>query len=167
MAVAYPLRSRFRTGVTMAMFMLVVFTLVTGSTIPTAFVNSFDDVERFGGGFDIGPRPRRPPPSPTSARSSRRAWPSDIVADGAQSFVPVEARQDDAGRAFERYPLRGVDDAFLDRTTYEFAAMATRLRHRRGRSGRRWTTDPAWPWSTPSSPPAATSGASRSGPTSS
>ena len=53
MAVAYPLRNRFRTGVTMAMFMLVVFTLVTGTTIPGAFVRAFDDVDAFGGGFDV------------------------------------------------------------------------------------------------------------------
>ncbi|HEY4632852.1 MAG TPA: ABC transporter permease, partial [Candidatus Limnocylindrales bacterium] len=53
MAVAYPLKSRFRTGVTMAMFMLVVFTLVTGSTIPSAFIRAFDDVHRFGGSYDI------------------------------------------------------------------------------------------------------------------
>src|SRR5262249_32797991 len=33
MAVAYPLRSRLRTSMTLAMFTIVVFTLVTGSTI--------------------------------------------------------------------------------------------------------------------------------------
>jgi putative ABC transport system permease protein len=124
MAVAYPLKSRFRTGVTMAMFMLVVFTLVTGSTIPTAFVSSFDNVDRFGGGFDV-----RASTAPAAAVSDLRAEmpaevAADIVATGAQSFLPIEARQDGTNRAFERYPLRGVDDGFLDRSTYEFSAMA-------------------------------------------
>jgi putative ABC transport system permease protein len=124
MAVAYPLRSRFRTGATLAMFMLVVFTLVTGSTIPSAFITSFDDVAKFGGGFDV-----RVTTAPIGATEDlQAALPAEVAAqveaDGAQSFVPVEARQADAGRELERYPLRGLDSTFLERTTYEFAAMA-------------------------------------------
>ena len=53
LSIAYPLRSRFRTGVTLAMFMLVVFTLVVGATITGSFMRSFDDIETFGGGFDV------------------------------------------------------------------------------------------------------------------
>ncbi|HZC30314.1 MAG TPA: FtsX-like permease family protein, partial [Gaiellaceae bacterium] len=53
MAVAHPLRSLFRTGVTLAMFTLVVFTLVVGSTITGSMVNAFNDVSSFGGGFDV------------------------------------------------------------------------------------------------------------------
>lgn len=124
MAVAYPLRSRFRTAVTMAMFMLVVFTLVTGSTIPTAFMRSFDNVERFGGGYEV-----RVSTAPAAATDDlRRELPGDIASDitatGAQSFVPVEARQGNEGTSFERYALRGLDGAFLEHTTYELAAMA-------------------------------------------
>jgi putative ABC transport system permease protein len=124
MAVAYPLRSRFRTGVTMSMFMLVVFTLVTGSTIPTAFTESFNDVETFGGGFDL-----QASTAPAAAVADLRGElpvevAGEIVAAGAQSLVPVEARQEGTERAFERYPLRGVDRGFLERTTYELAAHA-------------------------------------------
>ena len=123
MAVAYPLKSRFRTGVTMAMFMLVVFTLVTGSTIPTAFINSFDNVERYGGGFDV--RVSTAPAAAVADISGELppAVNDDVVASASQSFVPVEARQDVKGRAFERYPLRGVDEQFMDRTTYTFSAV--------------------------------------------
>jgi putative ABC transport system permease protein len=124
MAVAYPLKSRFRTGVTMAMFMLVVFTLVTGSTIPTAFNRAFDDVERFGGGFDV-----RAMTAPAAAVDDLEAQlPTELAADieatGAQSFVPVEARQESADRAAAPYPVRGVDQGFLDHTTYGLSAMA-------------------------------------------
>jgi putative ABC transport system permease protein len=124
MAVAYPLRSRFRTGVTLAMFMLVVFTLVTGSTIPSAFVNAFNNVDTFGGGYDL-----RVSTAPAAAVTDLKVElpatvASDITATGAQSFVPVEAKQDGTGRAFERYPLRGLDRAFLDHTTYGFSALA-------------------------------------------
>ena len=46
MAMAYPLRVRFRTGVTLAMFTLVVFTIVVGATTSRAFLRAVDDVER-------------------------------------------------------------------------------------------------------------------------
>jgi len=128
MAIAYPLRSRFRTGVTMAMFMLVVFTLVTGSTIPSAFVRAFDNVDRFGGGYDI-----RVTTAPAAAVDDLRSvLPAsvarDVTADGAQSFVPVQAAQAGTNRKVEGYALRGVDNGFLARTTYDFSAMATGYR---------------------------------------
>ena len=103
-----------------------------------------------------GPPPRRPPPSPTSGPSFPTDVAADVVATGAQSFVPVEARQDGTGRGFERYPLRGVDDAFLDRSTYEFAAMARGYDTPREVWDAAGRHDPAWPSSTPSSPRAAT-----------
>jgi putative ABC transport system permease protein len=124
MAAAYPLKSRFRTGITMAMFMLVVFTLVTGSTIPAAFVKSFMQVDSFGGGFDI-----RVSSAPAAATADLRGELPDVVADdivasAGQSFVPVDAKQAGTDGPFERYPVRGVDDAFLEHTTYELVAMA-------------------------------------------
>ncbi|HEX7165561.1 MAG TPA: FtsX-like permease family protein [Acidimicrobiales bacterium] len=125
MAVAYPLRSRFRTGVTMSMFMLVVFTMVTGSTIPSAFISSFDDVERFGGGFDI-----EVTTAPSASVDDLKAQlppavANDVAVSAAHSFLPVEARQADADRPLERYPIRGVDEAFLANTSYELMAMAS------------------------------------------
>jgi putative ABC transport system permease protein len=53
LSISYPLRSLFRTGVTLAMFMLVVFTLVTGVTISGSFNKAFDNLDTFGGGFDV------------------------------------------------------------------------------------------------------------------
>ena len=53
MSIAYPLRSLFRTGVTLAMFMLVVFVLVVGATTTGAFTNAYNNIRTFGGGFDV------------------------------------------------------------------------------------------------------------------
>jgi putative ABC transport system permease protein len=48
-----------------------------------------------------------------------------ITAVAGQSFIPVEARQPGPGEGtFEGYPLRGVDDTFLQKSTYGFAARA-------------------------------------------
>lgn len=67
MAVAYPLRSRMRTSMTLAMFTLVVFTLVVGTTISGSFISSFDDIDRYSGGFDVRAvsTPLRPIPGST------------------------------------------------------------------------------------------------------
>ena len=54
MSIAYPLRSLFRTGVTLAMFTLVVFTLVVGATTTGVVRRTrFNDLDTFGGGFDV------------------------------------------------------------------------------------------------------------------
>jgi putative ABC transport system permease protein len=129
MAVAYPLRSRLRTSMTLAMFTLVVFTLVTGSTISGSFIHNLDDVDSFGGGFDVravvAPIRRIDDMRGALARAGPAAGvdPADVSAIGAQSLVPAEARQ--AGTAgFADYPVRGVDDEFLASTTYGLAAVA-------------------------------------------
>jgi putative ABC transport system permease protein len=124
MAVAYPLQSRFRTGVTMAMFMLVVFTLVSGTVIPSAFTRAMNDVETFGGGYDI-----RVSTAPAAAVADLRSelpdeLASEIERTGGQSFVPVLASQDGTDRPPAPYALRGLDDDFLAATTYRFSALA-------------------------------------------
>jgi putative ABC transport system permease protein len=127
LSVAYPLRSLFRTGVTLAMFMLVVFTLVVGTTISGSFMNASNDLEVFGGGFDV--RAVAAPTSPVSdinstARDASGVRGSGIRVAASQSIVPLEARQTGTGRSFEAYPVTGLDDAFLSSTTYTFAAVA-------------------------------------------
>ena len=74
LSLAYPLASRFRTGVTLAMFTLVVFTLVTGAITTGSFLSGFNNIETFGGGFDI--RATTAPASPIrDMRSRARARP--------------------------------------------------------------------------------------------
>ena len=126
MAISYPLRSLFRTGVTFTMFTLVVFTLVSGATISGAFVDAFDDKESFGGGFDV--RADTAPANPVSDIESELAklphLSDKIEVAASQSFLPVKASQDGTTRAPEDYPVRGLDDEFLDNTTFGLAAMA-------------------------------------------
>lgn len=126
MSMAYPLRSRFRTGTTLAMFTLVVFTLVTGSAANGSFVHSID-VEDYGGGFQIrggtiGTAPIRD--MAAALRSAPGIDPKDITAVGSQSVLAVEARQLGTGRDAETYPVRGLDDGFLENTTFGLGAIA-------------------------------------------
>jgi putative ABC transport system permease protein len=126
-SVAYPMRNRFRTGVTLAMFTLVVFTLVTGATTTTSFVNGVNDLGTYGGGFDI--RATVAPTSPIrdmhgALRHTRGIDPADFTAVSAQSFLPVKAHQVGVAGGGEDYAMRGLDPAFLTHTTYSLAARA-------------------------------------------
>ena len=127
LAIAYPMKSLFRTGVTLAMFTLVVFTLVVGTTISGSYAKAMDDVELYGGGFAI--RAVAAPASPVgdiqaSVETVPGIVPGAIPVAASQSVVPLEAKQTGTGRAFETYPVAGLDDSFLSHTSYGLAAIA-------------------------------------------
>lgn len=126
-SMAYPLRNRVRTAMTLGMFTLVVFTLIVGATTSRSFIYSMNDAHRFGGGFDV--RASTSPASPVTDMAAavdhtQGITPGQVVAVGNQSTVLVKAHQQNAAGDFEDYPLRGLDDTFLDTTTYGFAATA-------------------------------------------
>ncbi len=52
-AVSYPMASRFRTGMAVAMFSLIIFTLVYMSCWQASFKSVLDDTDRVAGGFHI------------------------------------------------------------------------------------------------------------------
>ena len=95
MAMAFPLRTRFRTGVTLAMFTLVVFTIVVGATTSGAFLRAVDDPESFGGGFDVRAEtaPQSPLGEPTTAIRGAGLDPADFRVVGSESVVPARVRQ--------------------------------------------------------------------------
>jgi len=127
MSMAYPLRSRFRTGTTLAMFTLVVFTLVTGSTSTESFQAALNNTDTFGGGFDIraGTGARASIPDMRAELDYRLAdRSSDYPLVASQSVLAVDARQLGTGRAFEGYHVRGLDGPFLSHTTFQLGAIA-------------------------------------------
>ena len=127
LSMAYPLRNRFRTGVTLAMFTLVVFTLVTGATTTTSFVNANNDLKTYGGGFDIRATVAPASPIPNMQAALHQAAgvnPNDFTVVSSQSYLPVKAQQAGAGVKPEDYVVRGLDSAFLTNTSYGLAARA-------------------------------------------
>lgn len=127
MSMAYPLRSLFRTGVTFAMFTLVVFTLVTGATTTNAFVDAINNPKSYGGGFDI--RATTAPGSPITNMHAALAHapaidPADFRIVSSQSFLPVKATQIGPRHSTADYEVLGLDPAFLQNTTYGMAAIA-------------------------------------------
>ncbi len=128
-AIASPLRNRFRTGATIGLFTLVVFTLVTGSATSGSFLAALDDQQTFGGGYDITAQTSPLSPVRDMGRALRTAPgvdARDVTAYAGQSFVPVDARQAGGGGtgSWEGYVVRGLDDRFLRTTTYGFATRA-------------------------------------------
>lgn len=126
-SMAYPLAARFRSGITLAMFTLVVFTLVTGTVTSGSFVKAFENLDTFGGGFDV-----RASTSPAAPIADMRAAiartpavrPRQFETVASQSLLPADVRQIGTGRRFEDYAVRGLDDAFLGRTTFQLGAIA-------------------------------------------
>lgn len=126
-AVAYPMQNRFRTGMTLAMFSLVVFTLVTVSFATRAVAGINEDTDRFTGGFDLrvelGPSGYSgAEPGPALLREGEEA--NEIAVVGEVSVLPVSARQRDAAGARGDVTLWGLDNGYTENVGYGFAATA-------------------------------------------
>ena len=127
MAITYPLRARFRTGATLAMFTLVVFTLVTGTASSGSFQKALGNIDDFGGGFQVRAGTSATAPITDMKAALQNAPgidPRDFVAVGSQTVLSVKARQLRTGRPAESYVARGLDQGFLEHTTFGFGAMA-------------------------------------------
>jgi putative ABC transport system permease protein len=126
-SMAYPLAARFRTGTTLAMFTLVVFTLVTGAASSGSFNAAMSNPEKFGGGFDVRASVSGGAPIADvreALASTPGARPQDYRIVAAQSVLAVDATQTGTKRPAETYVARGLDDAFLGHTTFGMGAVA-------------------------------------------
>jgi putative ABC transport system permease protein len=126
MSIAYPLKSLFRTGVTLAMFMLVVFTLVVGAITTGSFNNAFNNINSFGGGFDVRATasPSAPVPNMAAAVRGSNALRPLIGVVATRSSLPVKTRQLGTGQTAQNYLVGGLDQSFLTHTTWGFDTWA-------------------------------------------
>ncbi len=119
MAIAYPVASKFRTGMTLAMFGLVVFSLVVMATLNSNFTQAFLS-EDANGGFDVAVdvNPGNRVPDLREALRSAGYEPDTTLAGVGRlvSAFPQVRRSDDpeGDDGFETYQLAGMDDEFLD-----------------------------------------------------
>jgi putative ABC transport system permease protein len=125
MAVAYPLANRFRTGLTLGMFGVVVFSVVFMATAFKANDAFFANTEALTGGFQLRAQVSSINPIPDLARSINskaqlRSGGYDVVA--AQSVMPVEMEQE--GGSWGSYLVKGVDAAYLDNVDFNLALVA-------------------------------------------
>ncbi len=96
-ALAYPMESRFRTGLTVAMFALIVFTLMVFAVINRAFSNTtVDNTDRITGGYDIVAGISGDLPIDDIDEAIAEAPnldPGDFLVVGGSTGLPSEARQ--------------------------------------------------------------------------
>ena len=127
-AVAYPMSSKFRTGLTLAMFALVIFTLIVVSILTEAFSTTSDRVALATGGWDI--EGTIAPGTPIAdirqeIEDSPVLNPDSFRAVAGYTPIPFQARQVDAeSHEWEWYRVRAADDRFLAETEYKIKLVA-------------------------------------------
>jgi len=122
-AVSYPMASRFRTGVALALFSLIVFTLVVISVINASFSNLLDDTDRVAGGFHISSDVSYNNPitdMESAISSSDGVAIDDFQTIASQNRTMIKIRQADKGYDWEDLYLTGVDAAYTDSSPYNF-----------------------------------------------
>jgi putative ABC transport system permease protein len=129
-AMAFPLASKFRTGMTLAMFSLVVFTLIVMSVIIGAIGAAFDDTRGFSGGFDVAATVS--PANPVDGFLGKLATVegldiSLIESIGSQSGLGTKMVQVGIeGTEPVGAPLTSVDSDYGSTVTYGFAMKDSR-----------------------------------------
>ncbi|HUU62525.1 MAG TPA: FtsX-like permease family protein [Dehalococcoidia bacterium] len=128
-AVSYPLQNRFRTGITLAMFSLIVFTLIVMAFITHNMGAIFSDTETLSGGFDIRADTSYTNPIPdirASLQQGEGVTLEDFEAIGSFNGALVKLRQEvpETEQEFTDFYLQGVDAGYTDSVTYGFTMMA-------------------------------------------
>ena len=122
MAIAYPMAARFRTGLTLAMFSLVIFTLMIFAILSNIGSVIEDEPELVSGGFDIRTEISRDLPIDdplTLIDASADLDRSDFELIASQSRLQVEARQQGVeDLSFKGARIRGVDEVWLSNNTF-------------------------------------------------
>ena len=127
-AVAYPLSNKVRTGLTLAMFALVIFTLMVMSTLTHIFSGQFNDPEDVLGGWEVDGRVNVNTPIEDMRRSivdhpDLRI--EDFEAIGGFTSLGAQARQvGGESQAWEGAQLVAADDAYLGETGFTFNLIA-------------------------------------------
>ena len=127
-AVAYPMSAKFRTGLTLAMFALVIFTLIVVSILTEAFSTTSDRVALATGGWDVEGiiAPGTPITGIERAIDDSPALDADsFSAVGGYTSITFGVRQVEAeSNDWEWYRVRAADDSFLAETQYKLKLIA-------------------------------------------
>src|SRR5918998_944056 len=126
-AVKYPTQSLFRTGMTLAMFMLVVFTLTAMNFIQAAMGTAFGDTQELSGGFEIQGNAGYAAPIPdmeAALEEAKGVDKGDVTAVGEVINLPAEVKQRGTDHDPESLYVQGVDEGYTDSVGYGFETTA-------------------------------------------
>ncbi|MDP3064305.1 MAG: FtsX-like permease family protein [Chloroflexota bacterium] len=119
--------NRFRTGMALAMFSLVVFTLVVMAFILHASASVFNDTARLSGGYDIRATVSYINPIwdiKSALSQSDTVKVDDFQAIGSFSGVRAKVKQADTAQEYEETVVQGVDKSYSDSVTYGMEMVA-------------------------------------------
>ena len=127
-AVAYPLSQRFRTGLTLAMFALVIFTLTLMSVLTGTFTSQFEEPRKVYMGFDVGGSVNFNSPIDDidgAIAADPNLEPSDFDAVAGFTLVPIEIRQQE-GETARWFGHTGMllDEGFLSAADIDMKLIA-------------------------------------------
>lgn len=127
-AVAYPLSSKFRTGLTLAMFALVIFTLTVMSVLTDTFGTQFVETRVATGGWDIEGSVNFTTPI-DDIRSEINGIDtvelSDFEAIGGYTEIPMQVREVEGDdQEWNSVRFDAADDGYLESTEYDFKLIA-------------------------------------------
>jgi putative ABC transport system permease protein len=126
-AVKYPTQSLFRTGMTLAMFMLVVFTLTAMNFIQAAMSAAFGDAQKLSGGFEIQANAGYAEPisdMEAALQDAKGVQKGDVTAVGEVSNLPAEVKQKDTNQDPKSLYVQGVDEGYSKSVGYGFQTSA-------------------------------------------
>src|SRR6266487_1342670 len=126
LASAYPLHHRFRTGLSVVMFSMVVFVMTVMAIITNAMQNNYTDINFQTGGYDIQAVAYfKPILDIRSALVSHGIDPNAFAAIGTQTSTAVGVIQPNADApAWHIYPAQVVSGGFLQGYGLHLAARA-------------------------------------------
>ena len=123
-AIAYPMSARLRTGLTLAMFSLVIFTMMIFAILINLGNVIRDDPDKASGGFDIRGviKPELPIDDPYAVidGNGNDLSVSDFELITSQAKLRVEVRQADAELIFKRARIRASDEVWLRNNLFQF-----------------------------------------------
>ncbi|MEX2031399.1 MAG: hypothetical protein WEA81_00905, partial [Dehalococcoidia bacterium] len=126
-AISYPLAAKFRTGMTLAMFTLVVFSLVVMATLNHNFTQLFlGDTAR--GGFDVqvAANPNNPLGGLEEALTEGGYdIQENIAAVGHLLTGPAEMKPANEDDEYYSYTLSGLDAGFVDAADFPMSTTAS------------------------------------------
>ncbi len=127
-AIAYPLSSKFRTGLTLAMFALVIFTLTVMSVLTDTFGTQFVETRVATGGWDIEGNINFTTPIEDIRSRIDEIDTVDIAsfeAIGGYTGFGVQVREiNNEDQEWGNVGFLAVDDGYLETTDYDFRLIA-------------------------------------------
>ncbi len=126
-AMAYPMKNRMRTGLTMAMFSVVIFSIVFMSVVIRANTAILSDTDSIAGGYDVNANVSylNAIPDIEAAMADKGFDPNDFQAVAGMSTIPLEIRQVGAkSQDWKEYVVNGTDNTYLETNDFEFLMMA-------------------------------------------